>query len=134
MVKQNGRSFGFLGGIHTIAPVEEQPATHLIRWQIFRVRHPDGSITRHLVGHSVKDHEGRVSSAIERIDLARDAMVSRSGRVYEIGGEPCEDSNASWVFGVWRMRSNYSDPKEITSAYLRLRRMRGHVDPIGGAP
>lgn len=130
---QNELTFGFLGGIHGIAPVQEQPATQLIRWQLFRVRRPDGSITRHLVGHSVKDHEGRVSSAIERIDVARDAMVSSSGRVYEIGGEPCEDADASWVFRTWLMRSHFSGPKEVTQAFLRLRRMRGHLGPVGGA-
>lgn len=75
----------------------------------------------------------RVSSAIERIELAQDAMVSSSGRVYEIGDEPCQDVDASWVFRTWLIRSQFSDPKDISAAYLRLRRMRGHLGPVGGA-
>lgn len=120
----------YLWGLRKVAVVAQQPTTHLIRWQLFRVRRLGGRATRHLIGHAVQDREGRVSSAIAKIDLQRNAMVTSSGRVYEIGGESCEDVDANWVFRTWLNHLNCSHATEITGAFLRLQRIRGLKGPV----
>jgi hypothetical protein len=121
-----------LWGLHKIAPVEQQPTTHLIRWQLFRVRRPDGKVTRHLIGHAVQNCEGRVSSAIATIDPQRNSMVTSSGRVYEFDREPCEDVEANFMFRTWLNTLQCNDATEITGAYQRLQRIRGLKGPAGG--
>lgn len=115
-------------GLHGIAPAAQQPKTDLVRWQLFRVKRPDGTATRHLIGHAVQNNEGRVSSAITNADLQKNYMVSSSGRVYQLNGDPGGDADAQFVFRNWMHFARFSGCVEITGAYVRLRRMRHFLD------
>lgn len=114
-----------LAGFHGVAPVVQQPKTDMAYWQIFRVRRPDGTVTRHLIGHAIQNNEGRVSSAIVKTDLQSNCMVTSSGRVYQLDGAPGENDDAQFVFANWLRYSQFKDAVDITGAYTRLRRMRG---------
>jgi hypothetical protein len=112
------------GGIHAIDPVELQPATEMTRWSLYRVVGGDGKRTRHLVGRA--EHEGRVCSAITRLDLQRLTARTQSGRVYELLGPPGRNSDGDYVFRRWLKLSGCSGVKNLTASLIRLRTMRGH--------
>lgn len=85
--------------IHPIAPVSLQPTTQLTHWQIYWVKHPDGVIEHHLVGSA--DGEGRVSSKVLQVDATQRKVITRSGRVYSLTGEPGSDLDAQYVWNRW---------------------------------
>ena len=77
-------------------PVSDQPVLRLARWQIYKVRK-----VLVFVGYNIEDREGRVSSAIQSLDVAARSAVTLSGRTYELVGPPGRDGDGDWVFGVW---------------------------------
>lgn len=113
--------------VHAIAPVEFEPSTAMTRWRLFQVRRLDGKRTRHLVGRA--DREGRVSSAIVAMHLQALRMTTESGRVYQLHGSPARDSDAEYVFGIWKRLAGATHPRDLTRAFMRLRQMRGGGQP-----
>jgi hypothetical protein len=83
--------------IWTVTPVEQEPSTTLVGWQVLEL--PDGD--RHLVGRAVEAQEGRVCSAVQSFDVARLRAVTRSGRVYQLKGRPGVDAQAAYVWERW---------------------------------
>lgn len=78
-------------------PVADQPEVKLTHWQIFRL--PDGAA--HAVGYNVRDGEGRVSSELIALDLLGTRVRTRSGRIYQLVGDPGWHSDAEYVLGHW---------------------------------
>ena len=83
------------GGIWKTKPVPSQPRLRLASWRIMRTER--GEI--HFIGYAVDNHEGRISTAIESLDLAARTGVTSSGRLYELIGEPGRDPDARLRLG-----------------------------------
>jgi hypothetical protein len=113
--------------VHAIASVDIEPSTAMTRWRLFQVRRSEGQRTRHLVGRA--DREGRVCSAIVAMDVQAMRMTTESGRVYQLHGAPGRDWDADYVFGIWKRLTGPTHPRDLTRALVRLRQMRGGVQP-----
>ena len=83
-------------------PITDQPELTLSSWSIYEL--PDGD--RHLVGWAIENHEGRVSSRIERFDVRAMCGVTSSGRVYKLRGAPGGNSDAEYTWNRWRSINN----------------------------
>jgi hypothetical protein len=67
--------------------------------------------------------EGRVSKAIESLDLVARTGVTRSGRLYELIGEPGSDPDADYVWAMWARANG------VTRARTRRRNYSRGNDP-----
>ena len=83
--------------VWSVTPVEQEPSTTLVRWQIWEL--PDGD--RHFAGWAVEAQEGRVCSAVQSFDVARLRGLTRSGRVYQLVGRPGVDTPGAYVWQGW---------------------------------
>ena len=86
-----------LFGAHSTPPPSLQPSVTLIRWQVLETK----TGARHLLGQSVQDREGRVSTRIAHWDPATRIAVTQSGRTYAVDGMPGQDENALHVSSMW---------------------------------
>src|SRR5487761_2326368 len=55
----------------------------------------------HAVGYNEAASEGRVSSPLVQLDVARRVTTTRTGRVYELDGPPGVDADARYVLDAW---------------------------------
>lgn len=78
-------------------PVSEEPEIRLVHWAIFEL--PDGD--RHFAG-CADSGGGRVSSKVVSFDPATRRGVTRTGRVYELGGAPGLDWDGMYVWEGWK--------------------------------
>ena len=83
--------------VWSVTPVEQEPSTTLVHWQVVEL--PDRD--RHLVGWAVEAREGRVCSAVQSFDIERLRAVTRSGRVYQLKGRPGVDIQGTYVLQRW---------------------------------
>ena len=104
--------------LHAIESVQSQPQTVLTHWQLIKVRDKHGGFSRHLTGRA--GGEGRVSSDIVALDVARLRATTRSGRVYVLE-RPGHDSDAQWVFSQWLGINQCTQHANQTRALFRLR-------------
>ena len=123
---------GVFTTIHPIKPVSVQPFSVMTHWRVFQVRGSLGSRSRHLVGRS--GGEGRVCSALAKLDLTSLTAVSRSGRFYRLEGPPGQDPDATYVWEQWTRLNRTTHIRDMTRALLRLRRLRGLHDLPEAAP
>lgn len=72
----------------------------------------------HFIGYAVDNHEGRVSTAIESLDLAARTGVTSSGRLYELIGEPGRDPDADYVWAMWARANGVICAKDATAELL----------------
>lgn len=109
------------GGVWASRPVAAQPVLRLSNWQVYAVRD-----VLMFVGFNLEDCEGRVSSAIQSLDLAARSGVTLSGRRYELIGPPGRDGDGEWVFAVWlemcRIRRSAVRPLSLEEAARMLPR------------
>ena len=86
-----------------VAPVTERPEVTLTGWAVFDVPDEDSTAepTRHLVGWSCEDREGRVSSPVMTFDARTASFSTRSGRIYRLSGQPGLGSDAVYVWQFW---------------------------------
>lgn len=96
----------------SIAPIEVRPEVTLTGWQAFDVQLPGlgGRWTRHFVGYSLEDRQGQVSSPVESFSPSNRAGLTRSGRTYQLSGEPGMGADAEYVWNVWK--STWKVPQE----------------------
>ncbi|WP_137890338.1 ankyrin repeat domain-containing protein [Ramlibacter sp. 2FC] len=82
-------------------PIEQESKTLLRAWQVFELTLPLASApSRHVIGRTL-DGEGRVTSPVVNWDWAHVTATTRSGRVYQLKGEPGYDEDAFYVFEGW---------------------------------
>lgn len=91
-------------------PITEQPEYRLVDWCIFETDRGE----RHFLGYSLDSRDGRVSSAIETFDTTARIGVTRSGRVYRLGGNPGRNPDAYYVWGVWIRVNNVTSWRDVT--------------------
>jgi hypothetical protein len=87
------RLIDIIGGLTPQPSAADQPVATLVRWRFLRA-----STGLHLVGYCLERCEGRVSSAIVRVDLASRQCASVSGRNYVLRGPGGHDEDAAWVW------------------------------------
>jgi hypothetical protein len=102
------------GGIWKTQPVASQPRLRLASWRIMRTER--GEI--HFIGYAVDNHEGRVSTAIQSLDLAARTGVTSSGRLYELIGKPGHDPDADYVWGMWARVNGVKRAEDVTVELL----------------
>lgn len=78
-------------------PVTAQDTIWLSHWTVFET--PDGR--RYLVGHNVRDREGRVSTRVVSFDVKSMHVVTESGRTYKLLGCPGHNADGLYVWGRW---------------------------------
>ena len=93
--------------------VAVEPTATLIRWRVIRARGHD-----HLVGWCVAHQEGRISSPIVRWIPDERRAITRSGRTYELVGDPAWDTAAIFVLeSKLRVRGwTRRDVEDVTDA------------------
>lgn len=80
----------------------EQPNVVLTNWSAFEVLIPRlGKPTLHVAGRAVDEGSGRVSSPVVTIDERQRRVVTRSGRVYGLIGDPCDHPDVAYLVQAW---------------------------------
>jgi hypothetical protein len=87
-----------IGGVWAVPDVSVMPRSTLRRWQAYETQ--AGEV--HLVGWCVEAFEGRTSSAVEAFDPKTRCCRTRSGRIYELEGEPGHHGDAEYVWNDWK--------------------------------
>ena len=87
--------------------VEDHPEVYMSRWKIIEASNEDGLKSRHFVG--VDEFGGRVSSAIQKFDFDKRTGVTRSGRVYKLLGPPGHNTDADYVWNVWKKHNKITE-------------------------
>lgn len=87
----------------TFGTIEEEPAVRLVHWRVLEASYVDQDMpaTRHFVGADANDRTGRVSSAIQEVDLGTRRGLSLKGRAYGLLREPSHNSEAEYVWNLW---------------------------------
>ncbi len=102
-------------GVHRVPGTDIEPEITLTHWRIYEA---DDNKGRHLVGWHVDGREGRVSSAIQSFDPATKMVVTRSGRVYHLQGEPGTNNDAEHVWSVFRFGNGIDAFTDVTQDYV----------------
>lgn len=107
----------FFGGVWVPRSVSEEPELRLSDWSVFEVTMGGSSErTRHFVGTSIRDREGRVSSAVESFDAKTKRGVTSSGRVYElVGSRTGMNLDAEYTWNHWKSICQAQDVVDVTA-------------------
>ena len=111
------------GGLWATKTVDDQPDIELIKWMVFTVPSPSGKgVDHHFNGYCPQNYEGRVSSKIVEFDMETKVGKTRSGRTYQIQGQPGYDGDAHYVYRNWLAVNRVSpdDAEDATGDYLTL--------------
>jgi hypothetical protein len=105
--------------LYTVAPVLQAPEETIIRWSVFAATFADASTSQHLVGVIPRNQHGRVTSAIQAFDPIKMEIITRSGRLYFLSGEPGQDSNADYVWQSWCLSNQVKSVRDVTHEYIK---------------
>ena len=99
-----------------VASVDDEAELSLCSWRILEATYasPEQPATRHFVGCTVDRSSGRVSSAIQVIDVVSRRGVTKSGRVYELRGMPGYNLEAEYVWNGWASINEVSAWTDVT--------------------
>lgn len=109
----------FRGAVWAALGVEQQPSIVLVRWRIIQVKTKDMHIERYFVGYNLQDREGRVSTAIQQFDALTRRGVTKSGRVYQLEGEPGFDPDGEYVWRICATAWLFIDEKDVTAEVIK---------------
>ncbi len=100
------------------APNDSQIA--LRRWRVMEVEAQDGTRSRHVWGHDVKNGLGRASSPI--IEFNQDAMTAttRSGSNYKLLGLPGNSRLGKNAWSRWCSSNAVVAELDVTDEYLNV--------------
>lgn len=98
------------------ASVKQEPETKLTQWQVHKVKVGDDE-TIHFMGYA--GYEGRVCSAVQEFDMTTMRGRTKSGRIYELIGEPGTNRDAIYVWNHWVSRFNNPQITCITGEYVK---------------
>lgn len=88
-------------------------------WSVKEVTSEHLNATRHLVG--IVDGFGRVCSSIQNFDPETMEATTRSGKIYELCGEPGIASDAAYVFDQWCKINQITEITDVTQEYWNER-------------
>jgi hypothetical protein len=92
-------------------PTSAEPVLSMSSWRVFELADGD----RHLVGVNERNLEGRVSSAVEQLDVSTLVCRTGTGRLYRLVGRPGAHSDASYVWQYWVEREGVTSWTEVTA-------------------
>lgn len=105
-------------GIYAVAPVEYEPYTTLVTWEVFEATFEDGTSSIHFIGSpDDEDGRGRVCSAIQSFDKDKKCGISRSGRHYILSGPPGYSNEAHYVWEFWKRKNKVISEVNVTKDY-----------------
>jgi hypothetical protein len=104
--------------IYAVDPPGEYPE-NIIRWSVREVLCGwSEERTRHLVGYIPMLRNGRASSAIQAFDRDRMRITTRSGRIYQLEGQPGGNGDAEYVWRHWKTTNEATGEIDVTDQYL----------------
>lgn len=112
--------------IWKVATVTKQPHIQLVRWMIFETEKGE----RHCVGWNESYFEGRVSSAIEYIDIEKLVVRTVSGRVYLLHGEPGIDADGIYIWKEWKVVNSVEIDHEVTTEVWAIHLAAGEAKAL----
>lgn len=105
-------------------PINEVPNDHkeisLRRWRVMEIETKDGTRTRHVWGHDVKNGLGRASSPIKEFDLDSLTATTRSGSVYRLVGVPGNSRLGKGAWSNWCKDNGVVSELDVTNEYLNV--------------
>lgn len=100
-------------------PDESREIT-LRRWRVIEIKAPDGTRSRHVWGHDVKNDRGRASSPIMEFNLEAMIAVSRSGSNYRLLGLPGNSRLGKEAWSRWCRHNNIVSEVDVTNEYMNI--------------
>jgi hypothetical protein len=100
--------------VWSVPDVSAEPDISISDWQIFETEH--GS--RHFVGSNIRDDTGRVSTAIQELDLTLLRGVTSSGRVYQLVGPRGCSGDGQYIWGRWCAVNGVTSYTDVTTDVL----------------
>jgi len=93
----------------------DEPAATLLDWRIHEVQRATlNAPSPHVVGYALEAGEGRVSSAIVELDVAKKRIRTKSGRLYFLSGESARHPDADYVWSRWLRIHDATLLRELT--------------------
>ena len=103
------------------ASVNEEPEEFIVEWSIREVSIADlPDKTHHLVGYIMRQRLGRVSSVIQSFDRDHMRIITRSGRIYHLQGQPGFNPDAEYVWEHWKAINDIKDEVNVTNEYYQV--------------
>jgi hypothetical protein len=103
--------------------VEDQPHTTLSHWRVFKVL---ATGDRHLAGCALETGRGRVSTPLADLDVHQLRATTRSGRVYQLKGEPDKSCTAEYLWSWWSLSMSVGRWRDTTEDVLAAHRQSLH--------
>jgi hypothetical protein len=100
-------------------PDDSQEIT-LRRWRVMEVEVRDGTRSRHVWGHDVKNGLGRASSPIMEFDLDAMTAITRSGRNYRLLGVPGHSRLGKGAWSNWCSENAVVSAQDVTDQYFSV--------------
>lgn len=100
--------------VRRVAVVAERPTVTLIQWRVMQTT----AGTCHLIGCETEGFMGRVSSAIDSVNLRAGRVRTSSGREYELRGPPGFYPAAEYAWSRWCQLNHVADSADVTSSFL----------------
>jgi ATP-dependent Lon protease len=105
--------------LHPIASIEEEPEESIYSWSIRELQiASESQRTQHLVGYIPYFSEGRVTSAIQVFDKQSKRIVTKSGRIYALMGDPGRHPDGEYVWKRWKSFNEGQDECDVTDQYV----------------
>jgi hypothetical protein len=100
-------------------PDESREIT-LRRWRVIEIEAPDGTRSRHVWGHDVKNDRGRASSPIMEFNLEAMIAISRSGSNYKLLGLPGNSRLGKGAWNRWCRHNDIVSEVDVTNEYMNI--------------
>jgi hypothetical protein len=100
--------------VWSVPDVSTDPDISISDWQIFETE--NGS--RHFVGSNVREHTGRVSTAIQLFDPTALRGVTSSGRVYQLVGPRGCSADGQYLWERWCAINRVTSYTDVTADVL----------------
>lgn len=92
----------------------------LRRWRVMEIEVSDGSRSRHVWGHDVKNGVGRASSPIVEFNLDAMTAITRSGSNYKLVGLPGNSRLGKSAWRTWCRENGVVAELDVTNEYLNV--------------
>lgn len=122
--------------VWSIEPVGARPSVSLRSWRAYEVplNGPEAPWTLHVVGYSLEDESGQVSSAIQAFDPESACCRSRSGRVYLLMGAHGSNADAEYTWQRWKEVASLVEDRDVSgvvfSAIVAAARKGWRLPPL----
>ncbi len=99
---------------------DESKAISLRRWRVMEIEVQDGTRSRHILGHDVKQGLGRASSPITDFNLDTMTATTRSGSSYKLVGLPGNSRLGKNAWSNWCRDNIIISELDVTKEYFNI--------------